>query len=194
MEKYPGARGLLGGKEGPFAQTLRDFLDNPPRLPLPATSGRDWPMFGGSPDRSGRTAGISSGLNVLRPWKSTIPAATEPRHPELPVGPPARPPFSNPVIVNGVVFVTDGRDLLGFDLLTGKMEVSIELLNGRDAFLKVTDPSPSLAAAGDRLYVRVGPGGIKQGDTTAIVCMKMSTEADGRQSTQGTLATNATDR
>ena len=157
-KKHPGAKGPLAGKDGRLDDTLRAFLDNPPRLPLAANAGKNWPTFGGGPDRSARVANIPRDLPHQPTWKNDISAATVVRHHELPFGPPGRPPFGNPVIVSGQVFVSDGWEVYGIDLLTGKLADSIELFE-RPKGLKTPDPSPTLMSAGNRLYARAGPGG-----------------------------------
>src|SRR5439155_1978120 len=56
---HPGARGPFGGRDAPYAETLEAFLADPPRFPPDAGGAgrRDWPTFGGGPDRAGRVAG-----------------------------------------------------------------------------------------------------------------------------------------
>src|SRR4029079_3589701 len=112
-------------------------------------------------------------------WIRDIPKGD--RHDRAPLGPPQRPPFGHPVIMNGLVFVSDGSTLLAFNLLTGRESMSLVLgepetiRNGENV---PSDVCPTLSAAGDRLYVRVGPGTIKPADAmkadgTAIACIQV---------------------
>lgn len=181
QDRYPGATGRLAGRDGPLADTLRPFVESPPRVVLPANPGHDWQTFAGGADRSGRV-GIRLPSNWSgRPWVAAIPPV--PRHPDAPLAPPVRPPFGHPVIARGQVFVTDGNRVLGFDLLTGAATGSFAA-SRPPAFPEKApvDPCPSLTAAGDRLYFRAGPpvirpttaepGGLR-GGPTAIVCLRL---------------------
>ncbi|MBA4064430.1 MAG: hypothetical protein C0501_12100 [Isosphaera sp.] len=191
-EKHPGATGLLAGRDGPFADTLDIHLKaatpkpSQPSKPVVAPAanpGADWPAFGGGPDRSGRVSPPTATWNFPtdQPWTAPLPQGD--RHRKAPTGPPARPPMGHPVIAGGKVFVTDGAAVYGFDLMTGrKVDMPGRLANptptppDRDN-RPPPDGSPTLAAAGDRLYVRVGPTAVRApdpkepGDQTAIVCL-----------------------
>jgi outer membrane protein assembly factor BamB len=182
--KHAGAKGTFAGKDAPYADTLQAFLDAPPKLRPTANAGNDWPTFGGSPDRSARVGVRLPSTWMARPtWETPIPPLE--RYPDAPQTPPARPPVSHPVIVNGQVFVTDGYRVFGFDLATGVQTHSVFLANQpplheREKDKPVPpDACPSLTAAGDRLYVRVGsplvraPDAAKFGraEETLIVCI-----------------------
>jgi outer membrane protein assembly factor BamB len=183
--KHPGAEGTLAGKTGPLAEALQGYLDAPPKVPPASAPVGAWPTFGGGPDRSGRL-----GAELQRYWPAGRP--TWPRVPRelpqhhraagLPDHPPGRPPFGHPVIAGGRVFVTDGVQVAGFDLLTGE---PLRLPRFPAPAAVRFDPenpppeaSPTLAAAGGRLYVRLGPplvtaAEIAKGDgqETEIVCL-----------------------
>jgi len=184
--KHPAAKGLLAGKDGPYADVLQAYLDAPPAR-LPANRGTDWPEFGGGPNRSGRVGVLLPPEWPGRPtWKESLPAS--PRHPDAPASPPNRPPFGHPVVTSGQVFVTDGLRVFGFDLLTGKPTAELALLEPPAASYRPTpDACPTLTAAGDRLYARLGPAtfrapnpgdGAKTEDTV-IVCLGPVRKADG---------------
>jgi outer membrane protein assembly factor BamB len=181
-KQHPGAKGLLAGKDAPYADTLRAVLDHPPQLAPAANAGADWPTFGGAPDRAGRAGVRLPDDWRANRWEQTIPGV---RHLELSPTPPARPPFGNPVIVNGQVFVTDGWRICGFDLGTGRQTADLVLARRDDGTSRGSEPSPTLTAAGNRLYVRVGPGVIrpadlaKRGDDTTIACVLLTAKADG---------------
>ncbi len=155
--KHPGAKGAFAGKDGPYADALQAFLDHPPELRPSANAGTDWPTFGGGPDRSGRVGVRVSAYQPARPtWEKTLPSPTW-RH-ENAASPPVNPPLGHPVIANGQVFVTDGQRVSGFDLVTGNRTADWSPApTGLAAAQKAPGPCPSLTAAGDRLYVRVGP-------------------------------------
>ncbi|MFO0823392.1 MAG: hypothetical protein U0792_09800 [Gemmataceae bacterium] len=131
--KHPGAKGSLAGKTGAYAEILQAFLDKPPTFPVAANPGRDWPTFGGGPDRAGRV-----GVRLPRYWPTGRPTWNEilappPRHHKAPPLPPVRPPLGHPVIANDRVFVTEGTRLFGFELQTGRPLSLPE---------KLTDPIP----------------------------------------------------
>ena len=162
------ATGALAGKTGPLADTLRTFLDAPPKLaPEPPT--RAWPTYGGGPERTGRVpGGLPRFESSVPAWKTTIDDVTDFRNP------PARPPLGHPVIVNGEVFVASATHVFGFDLRTGAR------LRPYDSGLKVTpnqktpDPDPccSLTAAGGLLYARFGPPVVRapEGASKSFLC------------------------
>lgn len=180
--KYPDARGKLAGKDGLLAEMLQSYLDAAPRLPPAANPGGHWPTFGASPQRS---AVVGQRIPMYWPARPTW---------EKPLrndrfSSPGWQPFGNPVIVNGRVFVTDGLRVLGFDLVAGKPIVDYRL-----SIPPGIDPgnpgvaSPSLTAARDRLYVRLGSPVIrtpdatkfgKPGEDTAIACLIQTVKVDG---------------
>jgi outer membrane protein assembly factor BamB len=182
--KHPDAKGALAGRDGNYAATLQAVLDQSPAVPPPGRSG-DWTTFGGGPERTGRV-----GARLPKFWPTGRPSWAEPllstanRHPAAPLGAPARPPFGHPVIAGGRVFVSDGTSLHGYDLLTGKA-VAVPRVFGEPASFDPTkpplpDPSPTLTAAGDRLYVRTGPPLVRPPDAsktgkapeeTSLVCI-----------------------
>jgi outer membrane protein assembly factor BamB len=190
-QKYASAKGNFAGKDGLYADTLQAILDAPPKLPPTANQGLDWPTFGGGPDRSGRVGRRLTAKLMGQPtWEKTILAegmTAIPRHESAPRIPPARPPFGHPIIANGQVFVTDGCHVLGFDLIKGDATCTLTLLDprelrsraGSESTKPTPDACPTLTAAGDRLYVRVGaplvrapdPAKFGKGDETAIVCL-----------------------
>ena len=181
---HPGASGSFAGKIGPLAETLQGVLDNPPAISPQANAGANWPSFGGGPDRSGRVSERLSGEWPSQPtWREQLPSGK--RHGDAPIGPPRRPPFGHPVVLGEHVFVTDGSQVLGFQLLTGRRIPALELVPTSetvDGKIPPPDPCPTLSADGDRLYIRVGPGVIgsaKGNDQTAIACVRLIPAPDG---------------
>ncbi len=180
--RYPEAKGTFAGRDGPYADTLQAFLDSPPNVPLAANSGINWPTYGGGPERSGRLGvRLPDYWPAGRPnWVKELPQFR--RHPAAPTLPPIRPPFGYPIIANGRVFVTDGASVFGFELATGQALPPVRLGPppglGFDLEKPPPDASMGLTAAGDRLYVRIGPPTIQHLATprgkaveTAIVCL-----------------------
>lgn len=190
-QKHPDAKGVFAGKDGPYADALQAYLDAPPKNPPAANGGRDWPTFGGAPDRVGR-----SGVRLPTYWPAGRPTwpkeldnpqlLTGHRHGEAATLPPERPPFGHPVIANGRVFVTDGSGLYGFDLRAGapltmpnRIAPWVPPPHDQKKDKTPPDPSPSLTAVGDRVYVRAGPPFLRppeagkgdRADETAIVCL-----------------------
>ncbi len=194
--KYATAKGTLAGKDGLLATILSEQLKTPPRLPLSANAGTDWPTFGGSPDHSG-----SIGVRLPVEWGKT-PHKFPDEFPgrswvkELPsVFDSPHPPFGHPVVVNGRVYVTDGQQLCGFDLLTGTQTVRHKLSSRVPAHTPTTkrdeksppDPCPSLTVAGGKLYVRTGPPVFRvpalsengKASESAIICFALKAEVSG---------------
>jgi outer membrane protein assembly factor BamB len=181
-QKHPGAKGRFAGKDGPYADALRAHLDAPPKVPPTANPGTDWPTFGGGTDRAARVGGRVPNYWPGRPWQTPLPPAGVPplpRHHQAPPAPPQRPPLGHPVVAHGRVFVTDGYRVFGYDLLTGNSSkwgsLPDESKFGKDA---PPEPCPALTAAGNRLYVRIGPPLVRppdatkgKDDETAIVCL-----------------------
>ena len=177
--KHPNAIGTIAGKNGPLFETLSGILAAPPRIARVENPGESWPTFGGGPARTSRIGVRLSGEWPARPtWSETIRTGLEDRIP------PRNPPFSNPVISSGHVFVTDGRRLFAFDLVTGNRSHSLTLPQTVESPNTPSDVCPTLTAAGDKLYLRVGSGPIKPNDgikreETAIACVGMSRKGDG---------------
>jgi outer membrane protein assembly factor BamB len=178
--KHPEASGNFAGKNGKYAETLQAFLDHPPPSTSVAVNDRTWPTFGGDPGRSGRIHGAIPIRWPTRPtWTAAVPPAAL-----GPNAPPVHPPLGHPVILNGRVYVCDGNRLFSFDLATGFQKrvypPPLIDLNERKPGLKPTDvfACPTLTAAHDRLYARVGapvlrpPEPAKPGATevSEIVC------------------------
>lgn len=182
--KYHGAKGWLAGKNAVYTDVLKEYLANPPVVPVASAPANAWPTFGGGPDRAAHVgAPLPRHWPMGKPtWQQNLPQLF--RHEQAPRSAPARPPFGHPVIAGGRVFVTDGVGVYGFDLLTGdpvalpRLSAATPPVPGKDKPAP-PDASPSMTASGDRLYVRVGsplqkaPDITKAGkpDETAIVCL-----------------------
>lgn len=179
--KHPDARGTIAGRDGPLADTLQSVLDAAPRVPPAGVTGTDWPTFGGD---ANRTAHVGTRLPSQWPANATW---RQPLRLDR-FTPSARQPFGHPVIVGGRVFVTDGEMIRGFELMTGKPLLDFVLPQPAGHDPGNPNSCPTLTAAGDRLYVRLGPVTIrpptgtksaKPGEDTAIVCLAQTVKADG---------------
>jgi len=177
--KHATAVGEIAGKNGRLVETLEALLTHPHRLPLPANPGADWPTYGGSPSRSGRSTARLGGEWPPSPtWKEALNAIG--RRDDAPATAPRRPPFSHPVIAGGQVFVTDGYRVFAFNLLTGQPSIPLRLATPPEeqrTDKPPPDPCPSLSAFGDLIYVRVGSGLIHAANgpkrvETSIVCIR----------------------
>ncbi len=158
--KHATAAGTLAGKTGPLSETLKAFLDTPPKL-APEAATHSWPTYGGSHDRTGRAAGgIPRSWPAKASWEATLPVAKDDIR-----NPPARPPFGHPVILNGEVFVADATRVFGFDLLTGERTRAYN----PNATPKSPTTCASLTASGEMLYARFGPSVVRAPEAVAGV-------------------------
>ena len=171
-KKHPNAKGPLAGKNGPFAEIIRGYLERP--LPTSAVADRAWPTFGGDPARSGRLHGS---IPIHWPSKPTWTAAIPGERHALPIK-GLRPPFGQPVILNGWVYVSDGHRIFAFELNTGNSKTIYPPLSV-DADRKPTDPlsSPTLSTAHGRLFARLGtpsirPPELQKPTDSAIICFE----------------------
>lgn len=169
---HPGAAGHLGGKTGDLAETLRTILRESqewPDLPEPA----DWLTFGGSPKRH---------RDALRPVAGPV-AWEQPLWPPDRSAPslsflgPVRPavaenaaaPLSyHPVSLGGLVFVSNGSEILALDARSGKpawgeggAAIFRDRLEGADEkqpplATAIGTPRHTLTVADGRLYARMG--------------------------------------
>lgn len=161
--KYPAAAGPFAGRTGPYATTLKAFLDRPPVLP-PEAPAREWPAFGGGPDRAGRVAGPIPYHWPGRPtWREQLPVDRE-RFPTA----PTRPPFGHPVIAGGKVVVSDGSRVVVLDLRTGSRgnatlapEKVLPFGGPRSA---EAEGGITLSTFADRVFARIGPTAVRPPD------------------------------
>jgi outer membrane protein assembly factor BamB len=160
---YPTAQGTIAGKTGLLTSILAEQLKSPPHLSLSSNAGHDWPTFGGASDHSGSVGNRLPLEWVQRPkWEQAFRHASQHLYSS---------PFGHPVVEGGKVFVTNGRQLCGFDLLTGKALIPHTLPSPPLTPSRIPaeekplpDPCPTLTAAGGKLYVRTGPGVFRSGD------------------------------
>lgn len=149
--KFPNAKGTLAGKDGLLAAILAEQLKTTRKPQLSTNDGANWLTFGGGSDHSS-----SVGVQLPREWRKT-PMWEK----ALPTRFSNHTAYGHPVVTNGQVFVTDGLQLLGFDLLTGKTTVRQTIFtsssNPFSEEKSAPDPCPSLTIAGGMLYVRTGP-------------------------------------
>ena len=142
--KHPTAAGPLAGKTGPYVEALQPLLDRPPALAPGTAAGRGWPALGGDPHRSGHVAGRFPRYWPARPtWKV-----------ELTENPSTRSPFGHPIIADGRVYVSDGKRVLAVNLTDRTLSPLTMSAAG-------VNPSAALAAAGDRLFARLGPPAVR---------------------------------
>jgi outer membrane protein assembly factor BamB len=152
--KYPTAAGTFAGKDGPYKDTLTALLDKPPQLPAEAPS-REWPTFGGGPDRSGRVPGPVPHHWPARPtWRKTLyDSDREPRAGAVaPFG--LKQPLGHPVVADGAVAVPIGDAVLRFDLRTGAVLPGTK----RPA---TAEAAGTLSAFAGRVFARVGAAAVK---------------------------------
>ncbi|MBN9522987.1 PQQ-binding-like beta-propeller repeat protein, partial [bacterium] len=168
--KHADATGPLAGRTGPYKTTLRALLDRPPHL-APEAASREWPTFGGGPDRTGRVAGPVPYHWPGRPtWRKPLPA-----DPERAALGPLRPPFGHAVIAGGKVFVPDGGKVIPFDLRTGDSTGAVgapEKTIGNGAVGRQPpdpDAGGTLSAFGGRVFSRMGPGVVRQPEAKAAI-------------------------
>ncbi len=150
--QYPEARGSLAGKDGLLAIILAERLKAPPNLSLSPNAGIDWPTFGGGPDHAASVGTkLPAGWNHRPTLSKSLPSAKY-----FDGSRSLRAPFGHPIVVNGQVFVTNGLRLYGFDLLTGN-KTAEERYSDHKVDGRAPEPCPTLSAAGNKLYVRIGP-------------------------------------
>lgn len=160
-EKHPAAAGPLAGKTGPYAETLRPYLDRVPDLAAGA-AGRDWPALGGDPRRTGHAAG-----RFPRYWPSRPTWAAK-----LHDNAAGRLPLGHPVVADGRVYVSDGRRVFAVNLHDRAVHV-----------LAAAKGEPSASAApsvsGDRLFARLGPPAVRpvksgsEADDAVLACLDL---------------------
>lgn len=182
--KHPDATGTLAGKTGPLLATLQAHLARPPQLAPDATAETAWPTYGGGPDRAGRVPGGITTAIPNRPDWAKDPEDDRPTNPEIeriqrPLAPPARQPFGHPVIVGGVVYVTDGTCVFSYDLRGSEKPRTYQ--PSGIAFTRsgrVQEPACALTAADGLLYARVGVSAVRAPETvggkqreSALVCL-----------------------
>jgi outer membrane protein assembly factor BamB len=179
---HPDANGPLAGKNGPYVQTLREWIAKPNSAA--AASNRTWPQFGGDASRSGTLAGGIPLRWPTRPtWSASLPPPEPIAFPQK--SPPARPPFGHPVIADGWVYATDGMRVLGYELATSTMRIVYPPAPTKSE-LRATDPPScaTLTAAHGRLYVRTGLPVVRVGEAaktaSAIVCLDPHAKASAR--------------
>jgi outer membrane protein assembly factor BamB len=174
---YPGAKGKLAGRDGPYLATLTEALKNDRLSPAALPDGR-WPTFAGSPTRTRVVPGPVD-VGSLQ-WRVELEQVTPGQNPRfgrgiaLPVAPP-RPDrllAYHPIVLGDQVIVCDDNQILAYNLNdrpegpAGTSAGSIKVAWKHDedqgsgvpqaARLGVGVPRYTLTAYGDRIYARMG--------------------------------------
>jgi outer membrane protein assembly factor BamB len=189
---HPRAAGHLAGRQGNYADTLQQFLDQARTSPpLPETL--DWPTFAGAPSRNRPLPNVPPPrLWAEGPaWRVRLASGELVKDAASAAGgqPTSAPHPSrlayHPVIAGDKVFVADARRVLGFDLLTGRLAFRYELKEKAPAVKSSSAGTRyTLTAADGRIYARLGahflgPGkdGAKANGASALVCLDQPTGA-----------------
>jgi outer membrane protein assembly factor BamB len=177
---HPDATGRLGGVDGPYAPALERLLASARDWPNAARA-TDWPTFGGSFTRNG----IAAPLGPLdhQEWTEPIRLPTIPAHRirslevrgmpveaagDVPIRETQRLVNFHPVVVDGRIYFSDGRQIHAANLATGKPaftadgviyknDISPELAGQTSVGgLAAGWPRYTLSAANGVLYARIG--------------------------------------
>lgn len=162
-DKHPTAAGHLAGKTGPYADTLKGYLDRPPR-PATESGAADWPTFAADPGRTGRVNGpIPHHWPSTPTWVAAIPGAAGDRA-GVPAA-PGRPPFGHPVVADGKVAVADAGRVYAFDLRTG-LPAALPMRQRAVGAGRGIEPEAcaTLSWADGRLFARTGPAAVRPSD------------------------------
>jgi outer membrane protein assembly factor BamB len=159
---HPQAAGHLAGRKGNYAATLHDLIEQARGAP-PTAEAQDWPTFGGAASRNRSLPNAPHHrLWADGPtWRVRLDSgellktagAEETQAPG-----DARRVGCYPVIVGAKVFVAHARQVLGFDLLTGRPLGRYELKAAAPIGKQSSEPDGphTLTAADDRVYARLG--------------------------------------
>ena len=158
------ARGSFAGEEGPYAVTLRHWLDRRRAESKLDEADPSWPTFAGA-TTGNRVFGKppSDRLWIDGPtWKAPLAVDRAPTVVRLSAGRAMSIPATpiHPIIVDGQVVYADGDMIESRDLATG----AVRFRRGLDGFLAKKDPSDethgvALSAGNGVVCVRLGPSG-----------------------------------
>jgi len=194
------ARGRFGGREVNYAEALGTLFSESTAWPLPKPSG-DWPTFAGSPLRNKTAAKMVDVGEVA--WRAPLPKIVGGlKLPHLAATPrravsedPNAPLSYHPVLVGDLVLVNNRREVMAFDLRTGKPPwegagTSIYRAELEGAAGTPSDPDNvlgtprcTMSVCDGRLYARMGTaltGGPQQLAHTVrpgyLVCLDLAAE------------------
>jgi outer membrane protein assembly factor BamB/TolA-binding protein len=191
---YPAASGPLGGRSGPYLETLKVLTAKWGATSSYGPHG-SWGTVGGRASRDGR---VDSRLPHVWPsgptWRTAIPPAGDRVLFRSPAesAPPSAAHY--PVVLNGAAYLADAGRVIRFDLATGRAEVVYDL-RGDERFTAFGetdlaippryDADFSLTVGDGRLYARLGtpglwvPNGIENAPRPANAILRFAV-ADGR--------------
>jgi outer membrane protein assembly factor BamB len=124
-KRHPGSAGLLGGRQGVYADLVQSFLE-PAGGKGPAAEATEWPTFAGAasrnrtlPDAPSRRLWAGGPTWRVRLDDGNARAVADP--PLLTSAKSTSQLPMHPIIQGGKVFVADTRQVLGFHLRTGQL-------------------------------------------------------------------------
>ncbi len=190
------AAGSLGGKQGRYADLLREWASE--ALPPVNT----WSTFAGAPARAALAGDLPTLLH--RPtWQRRLDGAEAhsgdlgPPHKVLSPRELERRLAFHPVIAGGQVIIADARTVRAFDLASGEPAVWYDLVHENSlreedygaAFPPLPGARHTLTVAGERVYARLGAqslGPPKENARAAdshsyLVCLRLAPDGHGRR-------------
>jgi outer membrane protein assembly factor BamB len=192
---YPKAEGHLAGRDGSYAVILKEWLGRPPDFP----ERESWPTFAGSAARGRALAAAPP----RRLWAEGPTWRVRLDNPDKPAAPDeanvtvsadmARRLAFHPVICEGRVLLADARQVLAFDLWSGRLLFRYDLAQdgGRQDVPEQKLPADpgacyTLTAADRRVYACLGPAtpaaaatkGARKAAGNCLVCLDLA--ADGK--------------
>jgi outer membrane protein assembly factor BamB len=192
-QQHAGATGHLAGKDGEYGDILQSLRTDAAKL----TEERDesWPTFAGSasrqrilpphprdPDRlSWLLQDDPVCFDLARRLRIEKPTPEPPAAPVLAPSAEARSFAFFPVVVGNRVVVSDGRSVSVYEPATGSThtwepeQATLRDLVAIDNKLPAApDVRYTLTAAGDRIFVRLGPNGVEsEGAKHLLLCLRL---------------------
>jgi outer membrane protein assembly factor BamB len=174
------ARGKLAGKDGEYAAIVEEVIRRAPA----AADDETWSTFAGSPGRNRVAASSPSPRSWANgpTWRVGLPNAGMPEPGGL-FSHLAGRLYYHPVIADDRVLLTNGRSVLGYDLLSGRMLFRYDLQAARRVTFAPLPPDAAppalrftLSVAGDRVYARLGDQAIGPANTQGrsfLVCLEI---------------------
>ncbi len=169
------ATGALAGRRGNYAQILEDLL----REAQPFASEDDaWPTFAGDGGRNRvLTHGLSPRLWAGGPaWRVALPEKKGEAHAAR-----DRRPAHYPIVVRNVVWLATANRVHGYEAQTGRLAYAFAMpaLNDdrSDSADRPAESRHTLSADQERLYVRLGVGGLSPTATgeSHLLCFDLPT-------------------
>ena len=169
-EKHADAAGLLAGKNGKYAETLTELVNDPRQTTLPRSPDESgWHTFAGS---ASRTGSLRTKLPYFWPdvpaWKTPLPFPRDEAF--RPIATHPRSLAFHPVISNGRAYIADGARVIAIDLMTGKASRAAWPRGGEETRIPtLKDQRHTLTEHEGILYARFGPAAlaVKDGPDSA---------------------------